>query len=115
MATCTFACKSFLNNKTWTHCEDAPKEIRRSADAVTDGSKVYIRRSHVKDILAFDLEREKWDQTANLQCDYYRSSLVIMNNQLIAVGGTANQSDGSDCENILISISIAKEITNGQK
>ena len=46
-----------------------------------------------------------WDQTANLQCDYHRSSLVIMNNQLIAVGGTANQSDGSDCEKVLISIS----------
>ena len=100
----TFACNSFLNNKKWKQCEVAPKQIRRSADAVTDGSKVYIRRSHVKDILVFDLEHEQWDET-NLQCDYYRSSLVIMNSQLIAVGGTANRADGSLCENDLITIS----------
>ena len=101
----TFACNSFLNKKTWKKCEeDAPKEIRRSADAVTDGSKVYIRRSHVKDILVFDLEHEKWDET-NLQCDYYRSSLVVINSQLIAVGGTANQADKSPCTNDLITIS----------
>ena len=105
MAARMFACKSFLNNKRWTQCEDAPREIRRSADAVTDGSKVYIRRSHVKDILVFDLEQKMWDQTTNLRCDYHRSSLVIMNKQLIAVGGTANQGDGSDCEKVLISIS----------
>jgi N-acetylneuraminic acid mutarotase len=105
MATPTFACKSFLNNKTWTHCEDAPKELRRSADAVTNGNKVYIRRSHVKEILVFDLDQKVWDQTTNLQCDYYRSSLVIMNDQLIAVGGTVNQGDGSLCEKDLILIS----------
>ena len=86
------ACTSFLHNKEWTPLEDVPKQIRRSADAVTDGSKVYIRHSHVKEILVFDLEGKKWEET-NLQCDYFRSSLVIMNNQLIAVGGTDNQAE----------------------
>lgn len=67
----TFACSSFLYNKKWTRCEDAPKEVRRSTDAVTDGNKVYIRPSHVKDILVFDLEQKKWDKTTDLQCEYY--------------------------------------------
>lgn len=101
----TFACSSFLYNKKWTRCEDAPKEVRRSTDAVTDGSKVYIRRSHVKDILVFDLEQKKWDKTTDLQCEYYQSSLVIINNLLIAVGGTENQADESHCKNDLITIS----------
>ena len=100
----TFACASFLNNKQWMQCENAPKEIRRSTDAVTNGSKVYIRRSNDRDIFVFDLEHKKWDRT-NLQCNYYQSSLVIMNDQLIAVGGTTNQADGSPCQNDLITIS----------
>ena len=100
----TFACKSFLNDKIWTPCDDAPEELRRSADAVTDGSKVYIRPAHDKKICIFDLDHKKWDTSTNLHCDYFRSSLVIINNQLIAVGGTANQADGFPCKNDLIAI-----------
>ena len=102
-----YACTSFLNNKQWTECEDAPTQIRRSADAVTDGSKVYIRPSHVKDILVFDLVHKKWDDN-KLECEYFRSSLVIMNNQLIAVGGTQNRAGQCICQNDLMLISTKR-------
>ena len=98
------ACNSFLNGKIWTQCEDASEQIRRSADAVTDGNKVYIRPSHVKKILVFDLVHEIWDDT-KFECNYYRSSLVIINNQLIAVGGTENMGVGSECCKDLMLIS----------
>ena len=47
---------------------------------------------------------KKWDDT-KLKCDYLHSSLVIMNNQLIAVGGTKNRADKHICQNALMQIS----------
>ena len=95
----------FLNSKKWTSSEGAPVELRRSTDAVSDGSKVYIRPSHVKDVYIFDIANEKWNE-ATMQCTYFRSSLVIVNSTLIAVGGTANMATGHSCTNELFSITI---------
>lgn len=64
---------------------------------MTDGSKLYIRPSHVKDILVFDLMQEKWDDKLECNYMYHHSSLVIINNQLVAVGGTENMGVGSEC------------------
>ena len=98
------ACNSFLDGKKWTPAEDARVQLRRSTDAVSDGSKVYIRSSHVKDVHTFDLTKKEWDKMT-LQCEYFRSSLVIVNSKLIAVGGTANQADKAFCTNELTIIS----------
>ena len=90
----------------WVAARDqAPKEMRRSADAVTDGSKVYLRLSHDKEVLVFNLVRKTWDES--IFCEYFRSSLVIIDSKLIAVGGTSNMGDDTDCRDELILMQIS--------
>ena len=78
-------------------------EMRRSADAVTDGSRVYIRLSHVKEVLVFNLGSNKWEDKC-LSCPYFRSSLVVVDNKLIAVGGTSNTADDSPSTDKLVHV-----------
>ena len=91
-----------LPSTKWFAAKENDLEMRRSADAVTDGSKVYIRLSHDKKVLVFNLESNQWEKS--LSCTYYRSSLVVVDDKLIAVGGTSNTADGSDSTNKLIHI-----------
>ena len=93
----------FLPHTKWVQKDSASVQMRRSADAVTDGSKVYIRLSQGKQVLVYNLVDQKWDERC-LECKYYRSSLVIVNNDLIAVGGTKNLADGTPCSDELIKI-----------
>ena len=101
----------FLPRMKWVQKDSAYVEMRRSADAVTDGSKVYIRPSHVKDVHVFNLINEKWEKE-RLQCTHFRSSLVIVNNELIAVGGTENSGDGSTCSDELTRIATTTREVN---
>ena len=93
-----------LPSKKWSRSQSASKQMRRSADAITDGFKVYIRRSHVKEVHIFNLRSEQWDETP-MYCEHYRSSLVIVDTKIIAVGGTSNNADGFPCSNELMHIS----------
>ena len=82
-----------LPSKKWIRQEQAPLEMRRSADSVTDGHNVYIRLSHNKKVLVFNLNTKKWDKALNSR--YFRSSLAMVDGKLVAIGGTENQADAT--------------------
>ena len=72
------------------HQRDAPCPLKRSADAVIDSNRhiVYLRQAREKTMYQFDVQKNDWTKLPD--CIYMQCSLAFIDDNLLAVGGTSD-------------------------
>lgn len=67
-----------------------PPDLRRSADAVSDGKIVYLRQAEKATIYQFDIQTGQ-QAFSPVDCKYLRCSMVMIHNTVVTVGGAASK------------------------
>ena len=78
----------------WRHVKDTPSPIECYPEAIVIKGKVYVGGGTVEKynsgtVLAYDIEHDNWDILPKY--DYFWFGMTTVNNQLVVVGGTANE------------------------
>ena len=68
----------------WSIGENAPRKMYRECNAITDGTAVYFR-VHSDEMLVYDINSCRWSPLPN--CRYQGSTLAMVHESLIAIGG----------------------------
>ena len=82
----------------WTQGRKAPCKMRRSTDAVVNGSVAYFRREGTEQVHAYNSTTDTWSQLPDYRTTH--TTLAIVNGLLTTVGGAV----GSDYSNKLFSL-----------
>ena len=82
----------------WTQGRKAPCEMRRSTDAVVNGSVAYFRPSGTEQVHAYNSTTDTWSRLPDCRTKY--TTLAIVNGLLTTVGGIV----GGNSSNKLFSI-----------
>lgn len=66
-----------------------PSDLRRSADAVSDGVKVYLRQAEQKALYTCDISTGQ--MTRDFDCKYFRCSMIMYHGKVVTVGGARSK------------------------
>lgn len=80
-----------------------PTDIRRSADAVSDGNIIYLRQAEKAALYQFDASTGAQISPV-IDCKYLRCSLVMVQNQLVTIGGAVTKEKMAPRSNELLGI-----------
>lgn len=89
---------------TWTECP-IPTDLRRSADAVSDGNIVYLRQAEKASLYQFNVSTGAHIPPV-IDCRYLRCSIVMVNNQLVTIGGATSKDKRAPRSNKLLGASV---------
>ena len=88
----------------WT-IHSIPSDLRRSADAVSDGNIVYLRQAEKASLYQFDVSTGTHIPPV-IDCKYLRCSMVIVDNQLVTIGGAQSKDKKAPRSNELLGATV---------
>lgn len=83
----------------------APTDLRRSADAVTDGNILYLRQAEQNLLYRFNVQNGELVLPI-IPCEYLRCSMVVFDNQLVTIGGATSKESKAPRSNELLSLAF---------
>lgn len=92
---------------TWsTH--SVPTDLRRSADAVSDGNIIFLRQAEKRFLYQFNASTGAHIQPV-LECKYFRCSMVMVNGQPLTIGGATSKDKKAPRSNELLGATVGSD------